>query len=659
MESETASRGAAPTAGEPAEPAAVGMGKPGAPSAAADGRRMHAARIAILVAVAILAAFGAVWAYPALSPLVVIAALAVSAFALWGAARADRAQLAAERDRLAETNRLLTARLEGLADVAWELHESEERYRSLLDAREKAEAASQAKSRVLATVSHEFRTPLNGILGLTGLLAETNLTPDQRTYARAVQSSGEALLALVDDMLDFSKAEAGRLDLRPEATDPAALLEDVAELLAARAYAKGIEIAVEAGIGVPAAIHADPARLRQVLLNLAGNAVKFTDSGGVLLAAEAIDGGRRIRWSVADSGPGIPEDDAERMFDEFEQMDTARSRRHGGAGLGLAISRRIVRAMGGDIAVTPRPGGGSVFSFAVDLIAVDREAEQSTTPEVAGLSILILAPAGPEADATARRLASRGTSARVVGTLAEAAGLVGAAAAAGEAHDAILIDARTSTEPEKALARLREAAGRRLPAAALIEPRQRGEVKRLKAAGYDAYLVRPVRDASLLGIVAAITGDGDKRRFRIDPADARAPAAERPRRAGAGMEVLLAEDNEINALLARAVLEQLGHTVTEVRDGKAAVAAVRARRTPFDAILMDLHMPGLDGLSAAAAVRAFEAEAGMPRTAILALTADVLAETRAAARAAGIDLIVEKPMTPATLRKALGGIAAA
>ena len=170
------------------------------------------------------------------------------------------------------------AELERLSDTAWELRESEE-YRSLIDARRKAEAASQAKSRVLATVSHEFRTPLNGILGLTGLLTETDLTPDQETYARAVHSSGEALLALVDDMLDFSKIEAGRLDLYPEPTDLEALLQEIVELLAGRAHIKGIDIAAEIGGDVPAVVNVDPARLRQVLINLAGNGVKFTEQG--------------------------------------------------------------------------------------------------------------------------------------------------------------------------------------------------------------------------------------------------------------------------------------------------------------------------------------------------------------------------------------------
>ena len=208
---------------------------------------------------------------------------------------------------------------------------------------------------MLATVSHEFRTPLNGILGLTGLLRETSLTPDQDTYARAVHSSGEALLALVDDMLDFSKIEAGRLDLHPEPTDLEALLQEIAELLAGRAHIKGIDIATEIGAGVPAPVVVDPARLRQVLINLAGNGVKFTETGGVTISV-GVAGDGAIRFAVTDSGPGIPPEDAERLFDEFEQMDTALSRRHGGAGLGLAISRRIVRRMGGDVTLAPRAG---------------------------------------------------------------------------------------------------------------------------------------------------------------------------------------------------------------------------------------------------------------------------------------------------------------
>jgi CheY-like chemotaxis protein len=274
--------------------------------------------------------------------------------------------------------------------------------------------------------------------------------------------------------------------------------------------------------------------------------------------------------------------------------------------------------------------------------------------------VLILAPNGAEPPALARRLSDAGANARLVRTLAEAAGLVGAAAAAGEPHDAILVDTRAAPDPATALARLREAAGHRLPAIVLIEPGRRGEVEALHSAGFDAYLVRPVRRASLLRVMAAVVaGGGADGGFHVDPGDERAARAPPARRAAESLDVLLAEDNEINALLARAVLEQLGHTVTEVRDGEAAVAAVRDRPTGFGAILMDLHMPGLDGLSAARAIRAWERETGSPVTAILAVTADVLAETRAAARTAGIDAVVEKPMTPDALRRALAEIDAA
>lgn len=250
--------------------------------------------------------------------------------------------------------------------VARDIDARKETERTLRDASKRAEAASQAKSGFLAAVSHEFRTPLNGILGLTGLLLELDLPADQETYARGVQSSGEALLRLVDDMLDFSRIEAGHLDLRPEAADIEALLQEIGELLAGRAHAKAIDLAVAPGRDLPRVL-VDGPRLRQVLINLVGNGIKFTETGGVTLRATRSadpDGCRApIVFSVEDSGPGIDPAEAERIFGEFEQIDSAPNRRHGGAGLGLAISRRIVRHMGGDIALTTRSGGGSIFSF--------------------------------------------------------------------------------------------------------------------------------------------------------------------------------------------------------------------------------------------------------------------------------------------------------
>ena len=580
-----------------------------------------------------------------------IAAALAAAAAAWAGTSIAGSRRSHGLARLAAENAELSRALEAAVDRSWELEESEERYRSLVDARERAEAASRAKSRFLATVSHEFRTPLNGILGLNRLLLETGLTPAQETYAGGVQSSGTALLTLIEDMLDFSKIEAGRLDLRPEPTDVAGLVAEVAELLAAKAYRKGIDIAVDLDPAPPPRVTLDPARLRQVLVNLVGNAVKFTESGGITIsvAAERRMAGNRVRLAVAvaDTGPGIPAEDVERLFGEFEQADSALTRRHGGSGLGLAISRRLVAAMGGVLTVTPGVAGGSVFRFALD--AEVAGPDRDPAPRLAGLRVLVAMPGGAEPPVVVKTLSAAGADARHVGTIHAAAALAGAAAAAGLPYDVVLLDRRLAPGAAP-LAQLREGSGTRIPVVALVAPDGRAEAAQLGEAGFDGFVVRPFRGASLLAVVEhagrRIGG------FRVDPHEEKPAASPRPRPALAGA-VLLAEDNEISALLARAVFESFGHQVTEVRDGIAAVAAATAETAAYDAIFLDLHMPGLDGLAAAARIRAHERSHGRSPTPIVALTADTLPETRRAALAAGIDSVLEKPVAPDALRAAL------
>jgi signal transduction histidine kinase len=365
--------------------------------------------------------------------------------------------------------------------------------RALADARIKAEAASEAKSRFLATVSHEFRTPLNGILGMADLMLDTPLSPEQATYVQAVRTSGQALLSLVDEILDFSRIEAGRLTLSVEPFDLHALIEGVVELLAPPAQGKGIEIAAYVAPDVPRRVLGDEDRLRQILVNLAGNAVKFTDAGGVGITVECGTAGE-IVLAVGDTGPGIAPERVSALFEEFERGDDGASGRHGGTGLGLAITRRIVERMQGAITVESAVGQGSTFRVRLPLPDAG-SADPRSASMLAGERVLIVARSPFEAPYLTRRLAAAGATAEYVETVPEALVRLGAAP-----FGAMIVDVGLGD----AVRQLAEEAGRlgvkrRL---VLLSPFDRRAFGPPRAAGFEAYLVKPVRSRSLFEQIA-------------------------------------------------------------------------------------------------------------------------------------------------------------